>query len=359
MSTPADPVRFAVIGAGWRSDFHVRMAAAAPGALTCTGILARSAASRSRMARWGVPLVGTVGDLLATGPEFVIASVTWPAMPEVIRDLVRRDVKVLAETPPAPDLEGLRLLWNDVGSSGLVQVAEQYMLMPGHASRKAVVDRGVIGRPTFVEVASTHMYHAVSMIRRFLGVGAQETVVGAHRFTAPLIDPLTVQGPAASPGPHDVGTTIATLDFGGARSGLYLFIDNQWWNPVLSRRIVIRGELGEIVDDQVTRLVDGDALVSPLSYRRLGVDMNLEGNELDLVSFDGQVVYRNPWRGTRLSEDDIAVASLLRATGLWARGEGQAPYPLVEACQDHYLSLVMEESITAGRDVVAARQAWA
>ena len=46
---------------------------------------------------------------------------------------------MLVETPPAPDLPGLRALWRDVGAGGLVQVAEQYLLMPGHAARLRLV----------------------------------------------------------------------------------------------------------------------------------------------------------------------------------------------------------------------------
>jgi hypothetical protein len=54
-------------------------------------------------------------------------------------------VAVLAETTPAPDLAGLRALWSAVGDSGMVQVAEQYPLMPSHAARAAVVASGAIG----------------------------------------------------------------------------------------------------------------------------------------------------------------------------------------------------------------------
>ena len=48
--------------------------------------------------------VRTVGEVLALGPEFVVAAVSWPAMPGVVRELVAAGAKVLAETPPAPDL---------------------------------------------------------------------------------------------------------------------------------------------------------------------------------------------------------------------------------------------------------------
>jgi predicted dehydrogenase len=171
----------------------------------------------------------------------------------VVARLVESGVKVLAETPPAPDEAGLRALWEQVGARRMVQVAEQYLLMPGHAARREIVARGVIGRPTSVQVSSTHGYHAVSMIRGLLGVGFEPVRVVASRFTAPLVDPLTRFGWTGDEEPKDAATTLATLDFGGGRSGLYDFTDNQWHNRLRLRRIVIRGSHGEIADDTVVR----------------------------------------------------------------------------------------------------------
>ncbi|HWS58245.1 MAG TPA: Gfo/Idh/MocA family oxidoreductase [Actinotalea sp.] len=355
------PVAFAVVGGGWRTQFLLRIAAAAPTRLRVAGIVTRRAeAGAALTARWAVPAYRSLDDLLrAQEVDFVVAAVSWSAMPDVVRDLVGRGIPVLAETPPAPDLEGLRALWADVGGSGLVQVAEQYLLMPGHAARLAAVRAGVIGRPTSVEISSTHLYHAVSIVRGLLDVGLGEVAVDARTFTAPLVDPVGFDGwdPQAAPEPRT--TTIATLDFGGSM-GLYDFVDNQWWNPLRARRLVVRGSIGEIVDDTVVRLAEPTAAVeSSLVYRRTGIDLNLEGNDLVHVSLDGRVVYRNPWVGTRLSEDDIAVASLLAAQGAWTRGDGPEPYPLAQACQDHAIGLAIVESARVRSEVRVAREPWA
>ena len=355
------PTTFGVIGSGWRSAFFLRLARSAPDRFRATGVVTRSAERGAEItAEWGVPSFRSVAELLAAeAPDFVIPSVPWPVTPEVTREAVALGARVLAETPPAPDLPGLRALWADVGGSGLVQVAEQYLLMPGHAARLAVVREGIVGEPTSVQVSSTHLYHAVSMIRGLLGVGFEPAVVSARSFTAPLADPLTPDGWTGDSTPKDISTTLATLDFGG-RMGLYDFTDNQWWNPLRSRRIVVRGSLGELVDDHVVRLVDPTTPVeSQLVRRQTGIDLNLEGFDLDHISFDGRVVYRNPFQGARLSEDDIGVASLLERTGAWARGEGPEPYPLAEGLQDHLISLAIEESLATGRDVTTTTEAWA
>ena len=354
-----DPVRFAIIGSGWRSAFLARLARAAPERLRVVAVVARTEAEAQRIAaEWGVKAVRSIGEALAERPEFAVSAVSWPSMPGVVRELVAAGARVMAETPPAPDLDGLRSLWQDVGASGLVEVGEQYVLMPGHASRLVLARDGVIGTPTSVEIASTHLYHAVSLIRAYLGVGMEAVTVNARSFAAPLADPLRPAGWVGDPRPEPRTTTIATLDFGDGRMGLYDFVENQWWNPLRARRIVVRGSLGEIVDDVVTRLTVDGPVTSPIVYRRTGVDMNLEGNEVVHASFDGRVIYRNPWVGTRLSEDDIAVASHLDAVGRWARDDGPAPYPLAQACQDHALGLAIEASARTGADVRVPGEAW-
>ncbi|MFI7277058.1 Gfo/Idh/MocA family protein [Streptomyces sp. NPDC049879] len=358
----AAPVRFGLVGSGWRSEFFVRLAKALPERLTVTGVVTRSTGRAAEVeAAWGVPAYLSAAELVRAGeaPEFVVPSVPWPVTPESTRELVALDVPVLAETPPAPDLAGLRDLWRDTGASGLVQVAEQYNLMPGHAARLALVREGVIGDVTSVQLSSTHLYHAVSLIRHLLGVGFDPATVSAGAFTAPLADPLSPKGWSDDLTPKDATTTIATLDFGG-RMGLYDFTDNQWWNPLRARRVVVRGSLGEIVDDTVVRMADPRTPVeSPLVRRATGVDLNLEGRELRHIGFEGRVVHRNEFTGAGFSEDDLAVVDLLCRTGAWVRGEGEAPYPLAEGCQDHLLSLAIDESARTGRPVVTGREEWA
>src|SRR5215210_2591370 len=103
--------------------------------------------------------------------DFVLTATPWPATPSFVTDAVSRGLPVLAETPPAPDLPGLRGLWSAVGDSGLVQVAEQYPMMPSHAARAALVATGAIGTPTQVQVSSTQQYHAVALMRGLLAAG--------------------------------------------------------------------------------------------------------------------------------------------------------------------------------------------
>ncbi|MGW2626646.1 Gfo/Idh/MocA family protein [Micromonospora taraxaci] len=353
--------RFGLVGSGWRGEFFLRLARLLPERLRATGVVTRTESRGAEVAAaWDVPAFRTTAELLAhERPDFVIVSVPWPVTPDVTRELVAAGVPVLAETPPAPDLAGLRALWADVGGGGLVQVAEQYLLMPGHAARLALVRAGVLGEPTSVQISSTHLYHAVSLIRGLLGVGFDDAEVSARAFAAPLADPLSPAGWSGDDTPRQLSTTLATIDFGG-RMGLYDFTDNQWWNPLRGRRLVVRGSRGEMVDDRVVRLVDPTTPVeSSLVRRQTGLDLNLEGLDLKHISFDGDVVYRNPFVGSGMSDDDIAVADILVRAGAWAREEGPAPYPLAEACQDHLISLAIGESMRTGRAVTTTAEAWA
>lgn len=359
MTTP--PVSFGIVGSGWRAEFFVRLAALMPERLTLVGgVVRRPESAELVLRRWHVPAYHSVGDLLARqSPDFVVTSVPWPVNPEVITELVDAGVRVLAETPPAPDEAGLHALWQRVGARRMVQVAEQYLLMPGHAARREIVGRGLIGRPTSVQVSSTHGYHAVSMIRGLLGVGFEPARVSASRFVAPLVDPLTRHGWTDDETAKDAATTLATLDFGGA-SGLYDFTDNQWHNRLRLRRIVIRGSHGEIADDTVVRWArPRTVLRSEIVRSQLGHDLNLDGHDTEHLAFEGSVVYRNPFLGLRLMDEEIAIGTILTATAAWSRDEGPEPYPLDQACQDHLIALAIDRAAESGAPVVTEPGPWA
>ncbi|HEX4788845.1 MAG TPA: Gfo/Idh/MocA family oxidoreductase [Actinospica sp.] len=352
---------FGIVGGGWRAEFFARLAALLPEQLTLVGAAVRRPESAERVGRrWGVPGYLSPTELVeAQHPDFVVSSVPWPVNPEVVETLVRAGVPVLAETPPAPDADGLRALWERVGSRRSVQVAEQYLLMPGHAARRELVRRGVIGAPGSVQVSSTHGYHAVSMIRGLTGAGFGPVRVLASRHTAPLLDPLTRDGWTDAAEPQQATTTLATLDFGGGLSGLYDFTDNQWHNRLRQRRIVIRGSLGEIVDDSVVRWGGPRTVLrSEIHRSQLGHDLNLDGFDTEHLAFEGAAVWRNPFVGLRLMDEEIAIAQLLLATAAWTRDEGPEPYPLSEGCQDHLVSLAIDRAAESGRPVTTAEEAW-
>jgi len=365
------PIRFGVVGSGWRAEFFVRMARLLPDRFQVTAVVTRTAERGAQVeAAWGVPTVRTVEELLTGAvpgggvapdrPAFVVVCVPWPVTPEVIREVADAGVPVLAETPPAPDAAGLRSLWADVGSTGLVQVAEHSPYMPAHVARSALVDAGVIGAVTSVQISSTHLYHAVATVRRLLAAGRGEVTVRASTFVAPLLDPVSRDGWTDASEPTPATTTLATLDFGGGRSGLYDFTDNQWHNPLRTNRIVVRGSHGEIVDDSVTRWADErTVLTSPIVRRQSGIEQDLDGFDLEHLSHDGRMLFRNAFGGARLADDDIAVAGLLAATGAWVRGEGPAPYPLADGCQDHLIGLAIDEAARSGAPVWLPPEAWA
>jgi predicted dehydrogenase len=348
------------VGSGWRAQFFLRLAYLMPERFDVTGVVTRSAERGDQVtSEWGIATFRSVPELLAAeSADFVIASVPWDSTPEVIRELVASDVPVLAETPPAPDADGLRSLWRDLGASQLVQVAEQYPLMPRHAARIALVDDGLIGQPTSVQTSSTHLYHAIALIRRYLGVASEPAEIRAQKFTAPLANPITPDGWTGDATPQPLDTTIATIDF-GTRMGLYDFTDNQWWNPLRNDRLTVRGSTGEIIDDRVVRMVDATTpLTSTVIPHYTGVGLNLEGFDLTHIGFDGRVIYRNPYEGARLADDDIAVAALLDQMGAWTRGEGPPPYPLANGCQDHLIALAITQSSDSGRPVRVNTQPW-
>lgn len=355
-------VKIAVVGAGWRSEFYLRIAELMPDRFEIVGVVARKEEIRTQIQeKYAVNVFASVGELIGhSKPDFAVSAVSWDSNPSVVEELVKAGVFVLCETPPARTLEDLNSLWAAVGATEMVQVAEQYLYLPGHAARLAISREGVIGQPTSVELSSTHGYHAVSMMRGFLQSGFEPTTVVTKVFEAPLVDPLFRGGWNTDLSPKLAKTTISLIDFGDNKSGVYNFVDNQWHNQLRHRRIVVRGSKGEILDDQVIRLIDGPAITTSLIQRyQLGYDLNLDGFDTEHLSFEGRVIFNNPFVGLRFMDEEIAIAQMMVQMAEWINGKAAAPYPLREACQDQLISIAIDESIATGQEVRSSKAAWA
>jgi len=344
---------FALIGNGWRARMFLKLAHEL-GTIRCAGVVVRTPRPLD------VPTFTSLDACLReVSVDFVLTATPRSVTPRFIADAVNRGLPVLAETPPAADLDGLRTLWAAVGDSGLVQVAEQYPMMPSHAARAALVTAGTIGMPTQVQVSSTQQYHAIALIRSLLAVGRGSASVRATRFTAPLVQPLSRTGWTDDEQPHPTTTTIATLDFEGGRSGVYDFTEQQTRNQLRFRRLTVRGSAGELHNDEVVRMTGPHTLVrTPLVRRQTGYDLDLIGYDTEHISFGSDVLYRNPYPGRRWMDDEIAMATLLERMASWVRGEAPAPYPLAEGIQDQQLALAIDESADSDITVTTSSEPW-
>ncbi|WP_166426758.1 Gfo/Idh/MocA family protein [Labedella populi] len=355
------PVSIGIVGTGWRAEYFARIATRLPERFHLVGVTSRTPESRERFARtWSTTAFDSIDALARRRPELVVVSVPVPATPDVVTALVDLGVFVLAETPPAPTLQGLVDLWDRVGSSGRVHVAEQYPELPGHAARRAIVESGSIGDVSSVQVSSTHGYHAVALMRSFLGdAGPASVAVRASVFDAPLVDPLSRAGWTHDDEPKPARTVLATLDFGDGRSGVYDFTDNQWHNRLRFRRILVRGSHGEIAGDDVVRFAGtATVLTSSITRSQLGQDLNLDGHDSELLAFEGRHLWRNPFLGARLMDEEIAMATVLDRAGLWARGESEGPYSLAAASRDHAIALAIDEAVSTGTSLSPDRLPW-
>jgi len=358
---------FGIIGSGWRAEFFLRVAAALPERFHVAGVVVRDETKgQAFAAAWGTPTYRTLDALLtATDPAFIVLSVPRVAAPELMRDLAGRHIPVLTETPPAADLDGLHAVWRLVERGARIQVAEQYLFQPLHAARLALVQSGKLGTISYAQLSVAHEYHAISLLRRFLYLGFANATITARNFVTPLVAGPNRQGPPVREQVAASAQVIAQLDF-GAKLGIYDFTNDQYFSWIRTLRFLVRGDQGEIADNEVRFLPTFDTPVA-LTLRResAGENGNLEGYYLKGILAGTDWVYRNPFAPARLTDDEIAVATCLTKMAEYVAG-GAACYPFAEAAQDQYLSLMMREAAaaaitttTTGSPVTTVTQPWA
>ena len=353
---------FGIIGGGgFRAQYFLRIARALPERFRVSGMVVRDADRGRAMEReWGVETFRTLDDLLGgERPDFVVVSVSARACADYLRALAGRGIPTLAETPPASDLEGLVSLHEDLTRRGArVQVAEQYQFHPLNEARLALVHEGRLGPVSQATVSFSHLYHAVSLLRRLLGIGFENVEIRARRFESDWVAGPTRGGPPTEDTVVRSQRDLAWLDFEG-KLGIYDFTQNQHRSWIRSNHVSVRGVRGEIFDDRV-RIQDTSCIPHDFRLARVnrGEAENQEGYFLQGITAGERWVYVNPFAPARLYDDEIAIASCLAKMAKYADG-GPSFYGLPDASQDHYLGMMIERAVESGGPVTSVTQPWA
>lgn len=352
-------VTIGLIGASWRAEYFLRIARDLPERFAVARVLVHSEQSAERVAReWGVAATTSTTHFLAAARyDYVIVATPWDVTPALTTELVAAGIPVLSETPPAPDAAGLFALNAAIGSAP-VQVAEQYQYQPHHAARLSVARSGLLGDVQRARVSVAHGYHGISLVRLALGAGFESVAITAHSSVERLVAARGREGWTPTLEPITAVTTTAHLVFENAVAE-FDFNEEQYFSPIRSRRLIIAGSHGELVNDDVVWLAGpGEPRRESLYREATGIDGDLEGSHLRRILLRDTVHFENRFAPARLSDDELAVAEVMHRMAVFVQ-TGVPFYSLAEASHDHYLGMLVDRAAETGETLHSGDVPWA
>ncbi len=299
-------IKYGIIGAGWRSEFYLRIAELLPDKFCVSGIFIRNLQKRKEFEKkYRVPIYDNLESLLQTDMDFVVSCVNKESIWQTVISLCKIGLPVLSETPISITENQLSEFQDDYKA----QVAEQFHFQPRNMAIKKIIDSGILGEVCQVQLSCCHDYHAASLIRYFLNTGNEMPKTEAITLNDPVTRYNSRQG-FIEPTLVNAEQKIKIYQFKN-KTAIYNFQFEQYFSDIRSSMIVVRGTLGEIVNNCCTYLKNGIPHSFTLSRNALGINENLDGFSLLNITGDGKVLYESPFPTARLSDEEIAIATCL------------------------------------------------
>ncbi len=353
-------ISFGIVGAGWRAQFFFKTAQELSHIFQIP-IVVEPDEQRANLIKekWKVEVVPDV-ELLEQYKErvdFLVLCLHPSILPKVAAQATDMGFYILVETFAVGCIEDLVKYYKRIRNPALVQISEQYWLRPMHMARLNLIEQGKIGQVTQAQISIAHGYHGISLIRKYLNVQYETCTVKAWEFKNPVIE-----GPGRSGYPDQERIisdkqqfSVFTFDHKWA---VFDFTEEQYFSEIRGYRILIRGERGEMDHTSVRYL---ENYRTPVELPLLRVDSGKDGSMgvpgLTGITAGNTWVYESPFGTVRLSDDEIAIATVLKKMGAYVEG-GDSFYSFAEGCQDQYLDLLLKEAIQTGKTVVSKPQIW-
>ena len=348
-----------LVGLGWRSNIYRRAVANLSNVFEFCGILMHSQQRALEVEKeTGIQTTSDFETAMSWKPNFAILCVSKTATKECLFHLMEHQIPVLCETPPAMTVDELNEIWQkNVFLNGKVQVAEQYFLQPYYQAVQTIIDSGVLGEVQSVNMSAIHGYHAMSIFRKFLGIGFENCTITGNRYEFPIVKTRNREGW------HETGEVIHTtreradLVFENEKIAFYDFDREHYFSPIRSRRWNIQGLRGEIQNDIVCYMNENQKPITEQMHREDDGINNIDGWSHMYISFNGKRIYENPFPGLRINDDEISVTDLLVGMKNYIE-TGEDIYSLRDGLQDAYLDLMRQEAVNSGKMIRTTNQNW-
>ena len=359
--------RFAVIGSGWRSQYYVRVAQALPDLFDLCAMHCRSEEKAAMFrSKYNIPATTDEDECASTHPDFMVIAVSKNSAPAVAMHWMKKGFAVLCETPAAQDIETLNELWKLHEQGNKLVIAEQYFLYPIYSSLIKLVKSGVIGRVNCLNLSLAHEYHAASLMRALLEIPANTSfTVFSKTYEFPVTETRTRYEEIKDGRIANKKRTIASFEFANGKTSFYDFASEQYHSKIRKNSYKIQGERGEILDgnayflDPKNEVVEADVQVNSRHIEREFKNPKPEFyEEIAGISFQDKLLYEPSFGLCNLSQDETAVAELMKKTAAYAKEIADSPYLLKEALQDAYMAILMRRSDELGKPVESEKQIW-
>lgn len=354
------PMRFIVVGSGWRSLFFARIAQAYPEWFELSALLCRTREKADALSqKHGIKTTVSEQECQDMQPDFVVVAVDKASICDVTLHWVAKGYPVLCETPAAVELEDLNRLWKGCKEQGYrIQVAEQYMRYPVHAAGIALMERGYVGEPYMMDLSMVHEYHGASLIRHYLGTGLEGMKIFGKQYEYPVMETDSRDGAITDGRITKRSRVRLTFEYESGKTAFYDFSGVQYHSYIRSRRLQVQGERGELNDQVLSYVKEEHGRYLP-ETAPLTLCQTEDGRGIARVQLGEQVLYENPFGNQRgLPQDETAIASMMLDMKAFIE-DGIPVYPLEEALQDAYVRILMEKALERpGQVIESERQIW-
>jgi predicted dehydrogenase len=325
-------IRFAIVGSGWRSKFYIRIAKALPDQFELCSMLFRSEEkAQVFQEEYGVNVTISEEAFIEAKPDFVVVAVNKQSIFEVSKHYLELGIPVLAETPAALTLQELNELWRMRNRKMLkLQVAEQYFLYPSYSTLIQQVASGILGEIENVTISCVHEYHAASLIRKLLGIYKEQVCIYGRSYSFFVTETDSREGAILDGRVAKKDRVRLSFDFEGNKAAFYDFSGVQYHSYIRTTHLNVQGVRGEINDFTLRYLNDKN-----------------EPQQEEMVIGYNKV----------LSEDETAIAKCLLGMKRYIE-TGEEFYPLAEALQDAYWTILMKQAVETGEKIYSQKQIW-